>query len=89
MFSWVKLPTTNFRIVKAKNRRVFHDVDPLKIRSLFFVIFYPNVIQVLYALQTLESFSELPLHMQQDVCRVAWLQRYRIFFFSPQAINKS
>lgn len=29
---------------------------------------------VLYALQTLESFSELPLHMQQDVCKVAWLQ---------------
>ena len=31
---------------------------------------------MLYALQTLESFSELPLHMQQDVCKVAWLQRY-------------
>ncbi|KAK2563144.1 Cyclic nucleotide-binding domain-containing protein 2 [Acropora cervicornis] len=29
---------------------------------------------VLYALQTLESFSELPLHMQQDVCKIAWLQ---------------
>jgi len=29
---------------------------------------------VLYALQTLEAFSELPLHMQQDVCKVAWLQ---------------
>lgn len=29
---------------------------------------------ILYALQTLESFSDLPLHMQQDVCKVAWLQ---------------
>ena len=28
-FSWVKLPTTNFRIVKTKNPRISRDVAPL------------------------------------------------------------
>ncbi|XP_032223288.2 cyclic nucleotide-binding domain-containing protein 2 isoform X2 [Nematostella vectensis] len=29
---------------------------------------------VLYALQTMSSFAELPLHMQESVCKVAWHQ---------------